>query len=129
MCLLYVAHEASSQPRNVRVLNVQATSADVTWKVPHKPNGRVKDLKYEIVVQNGSFSYPKMVASNGIATTKITVTGLTQLTRYRVWIVAINKRKDGKMLQSPPSQVVNFTTKRGRKCKPEYIVHKRFKLP
>ena len=127
MCLLYVAHEAPSQPGNVRVLNVQATSADVTWKVPDKPNGRVKDLKYEIVVRNGSFSYLKMVTSNG--TTKITVTRLTQLTQYSVWIVAINERKDGKKLQSPLSQVVNFTTKGGRKCKRENIVHKRFKLP
>ena len=129
MCLLYVAHEAPSQPGNVRVLNVQATSADVTWKVPDKPNGRVKDLKYEIVVQNGSSSYPTRKMVNSYGTTKITVTGLTQLTRYSVWIVAINERKDGKKLQSPLSQVVNFTTKGGRKCKPEYIVHKRFKLP
>ena len=43
-----------------------------------------------------------------------TITGLTELTRYSVWIVAVNiRRTDKAKLASSPSQVITFDTKGG----------------
>ena len=128
--VLVLLLEAPSQPRNVVCFNVRTTSVGVTWKVPAKINGIKENLKYEIFVQFGTFSYStKNIIVNSSGTTEHhTVTELTQLSRYSLWIVAFNVRKDGKELTSPRSRVATFTTTGGRKCKTEYIVGRRVVL-
>ena len=131
MCVFVLLHEAPSQPRDVNVSNVRTNSCDVTWQAPAKPNGRLEHLKYKILLQNGSLPYPtKKIVVTGGTIRRYTVTGLTQLTRYSLKIIAVNVDQTDEELQSPPSQVINFTTTAGRKCKTKvHMIHKRFTLP
>ncbi|XP_062509071.1 phosphatidylinositol phosphatase PTPRQ-like [Corticium candelabrum] len=52
-----------------------------------------------------------------------TVTELTELTRYSVWLVAVNiRRTDKAKLTSRPSQVITFDTKGGANTAPQEIM-------
>ena len=113
-------HEVPSQPQQLKASDKQIQSVHLKWQKPSNPNGVI--AKYEIIVVQGGGIDPsnydsKMLVVNKTVSGSIsayTVTGLTELTRYSVWIVAVNiRRTDKAKLTSPPSQVITFDTKGG----------------
>ena len=117
MSVVHAQHEAPGKPLNVKTPSVHTDSVTVTWEAPAIRNGII--AKYVIHVEENDLSNPTGKIVNVGGTSKgVRVVKLTQLTRYGLWIVAVNVREtDDKQLKSPPSQVVNFTTPGGRKCK------------
>ena len=100
--------------------NEQIQSIHLKWQKPSNPNGAI--TKFEIIVVQGGDIDPsnynsKMLYVNKTVSGSIsayTVTELTELTRYSVWLVAVNiRRTDNAKLTSRPSQVITFDTKGG----------------
>ena len=98
----------------------QIQSVYLKWQKPSNLNGVI--AKYEIIVMQGGGIDPSNYDSNMLVVNEsvsgsisaYTVTELTELTRYSVWIVAVNiRRTDKATLASPPSQVITFATKGG----------------
>ncbi|XP_062512181.1 receptor-type tyrosine-protein phosphatase epsilon-like [Corticium candelabrum] len=105
--------DAPSKPQNLKILDLQARAANFTWETPAQPNGPI--AYYIIRVAMGRVD-PQNYRSEKIVLrvivsgkTSYTVDGLTQMTQYSVWIIAVNVEVS-KELKSSPSQVQIFNT-------------------
>ena len=97
----------------MKILDLQARAANFTWETPAQPNGPI--AYYIIRVAMGRVD-PQNYRSEKIVLrvivsgkTSYTVDGLTQMTQYSVWIIAVNVEVS-KELKSSPSQVQIFNT-------------------
>ena len=116
--LFLFVHEVPSQPRQLTATDKQIQSVRLRWQKPSNPNGRI--AKYEIIVVQGgginasNYDSKMVVVNKTVSGSLSAFIGLTELTRYSVWIVAVNiRRTDKAKLTSRPSQVITFDTKGG----------------
>ena len=109
----FALYKAPSKPQNLKISDLQAKAARFTWEAPAQPNGPV--AYYIITVAMGrvdpqNYSSQKIVLREKVSgQTSYRVNGLTQISQYSVWIIAVNIEVS-KELKSSPSQVQIFNT-------------------
>ncbi|XP_062500440.1 tyrosine-protein phosphatase Lar-like [Corticium candelabrum] len=105
--------DAPSKPQNLKISDLQAKAARFIWEAPAQPNGPV--AYYIITLAMGrvdpqNYSSQKIVLRAKVSgQTSYAVNGLTQISQYSVWIIAVNIEVS-KELKSSPSQVQIFNT-------------------